>query len=81
MRFDENGKRKQSGDYEQDESGAVNSKNYHLVKKSQMSVATRADTNGAQKSDAQDVKLQKQRSSSPDFREPSSAAMKSAYDH
>lgn len=81
MKYDENGKRKQSVEREQDEDGAANGKNYYLVKKSQISVATRAETNGTQKIDAQDVKLHKQRSNSPDFREPSSAAAKSAYDH
>ena len=47
LKYDENGKRKQSVDREQDEDGVVHGKNYYLIKKSQMSVATRADTNGA----------------------------------
>ena len=34
MKYDENGKRKQSVEREQDEDGAANGKNYYLVKKS-----------------------------------------------
>ena len=79
MNDDENGKKLHIEEREEDGEGTTSGNKFYLLKKSQMSVATRADTSGAQKSDAQGVKLHKQRSSSPNLRE-SSSAIKSPYD-